>query len=1659
MTPTFEITIQRCLEFDVFPVVAEFSKPGESLPQRTEGRLTLSAADVEELGTKTKAADYGRFIGELLFQGEVLRAFDRAVSGSSGRTNVLLAIEAPELRTLHWEWLCVPIDGTFRPIAQDQRFPFCLFQPSQVDRRFPPFGRRDLRMLIVCASPRGLEKYNLDPFDENRALESVAGAISGSISYDVLSCQEDLSKRVGAASLHKICERLTEKRYTLLHIIAHGRYARDGETVLYLGTDQGDVQPVPAKEFLARLAQLGTLPHFVFLAVCESARPEAEAALGGLGQRLVRELGTPAVLAMTRKVSHFLAYELARRLYPQLIAHGYVERALVEACAGLIGQADVSVPALYSRLGGRPLWSDDLVGRELTPVEIEYGLDRALSLFADRAPVLLPKLSLIVNKLRTLLGLPAHPIASITTLGSSGARGGKFRSTTRVMSGDVMGSTDSLSKVRLRSDTGLTDLATLGKDAKQEFQRALTEVETLCLQVLELGFTALALDKKVPVQSSQCPFPGMRAFAEDEQRYFFGREALVETLLRRIKAHPFLAVLGASGSGKSSVVRAGLLPSLKRDLAGIHCVTMTPGSDPYSHLDAALERVGVTESGRIDAGSIVLFVDQFEEVFTLCPREKRSLFLQRLLKLLPETKIVLTMRADFWGECAEHAELRQLMMEHQELVASMTPHELRSAIEQQARVAGLRFEPTLCAKIVEQVQSEPGAMPLLQHALLKLWERRHGTWLSSAEYESIGGVQRAIAETADSIYNELSEEERARMRTVFVRLTRVDDSVAAGETRRDTRQRVGKADLIPAGADGAAYLALIAHLADARLLVTSVSPSTQQEEVEVVHESLIRNWPRLQTWLEEQRDSLALREALSKAARDWKKRRRDGQWLIHSGSRLRECEELNARFPGLYNQIEQEYLTACRVQTKRTSLAWLAVLVGFCASGIGIFGLVHSQRVVQRHQGNQLVEAEQAAEVANSRQAGTLAMLLALEPGTRLRSLDQGILAVAPFLKQKTAPPGAALGGLHDGLVVATYVAPLIPAHAGSATAVALSPNGMLLVSAGADRQIRFFNSQDGTLHGSIRTTPSIANMLVFSHKGDRLYAAESDGTIRIYDPKARRLIRQLSSGSGSILSLALSRDETMLAAGRTDGTLELWNLTTGKRKGNKLVGHSGGVRTMAFSGEHDRLVSGGGDGTLRLWNLTGKRPKVQVIRAHQGAVNAVLVTPSGTAVISGGEDRQLNAWNLMDGTPEALRQSLNAPITALAMSGSERLAVGDSDGTTTLFRLGVRMPMGSLKDDAHDKPAAALTGIAFFSDPTRLVTATSDGLLRVWHLPRSPSIGYLPDHAAAITTMAWSHDGRYALTSAADRSLRILEMEQGRQVRELRDLDAPVIASEFSSATELTALTKKGTLLRYHIELDTVVSQRTLPVQRISAAQLAIGAHRALVASGNRVFLFALPHGELLREVQTPQTVHAVAISSDGKLAAIGSADERIRIYDLDGGAMLRTMEAAGGTTMLLRISADGRRLLSGGARQRARLWSLQSGLQQELPTNHSYKQVALGFSQDGDRVFVGSAHGIVTVHDTQTGQPLLFLRTRHGLLRTAILAPDGRKILTGGNDGSVHLLLIDVEQMWREGCDMLSSALRAEDDASSAFEQARAVCAAQRPSGPLGTEPMKRK
>jgi hypothetical protein len=860
----FEITIQRATQ-GRWPVVVEQTAAGTFLPVRTEGALSLDLSEFKnQLGSQVSPLDYGTMLGQAIFRNGIRDAFVQALAKSDGQMHVLLFVEAEDLRGLRWERLCAPLDGRWDFLSLDQRVPFCLYLPCVTDRRFPPIGRLDLRALILAASPAGLERYKLAEFDAAAAAASVCAAL-GEIPSAVLRAGDG---SVGPPTLDALCERITAQTFTLLHVVCHGRFQPGaGETILYLAGADGQVDPVTGTRLLDRLSKLRGargLPQLAFLSTCESAVQEAGGALAGLAQRLVRELGMPAVVAMTEPVTVTTAGALAEAFYRRLREHGQVDRALSEACAGMAERHDIHVPVLYSRLGGRPLFSN-ASDRELTLAEIRHGLTRARDLMGQRAPVWLQERA---TQPRSVFDEQADRMQR----------------------------------------TLHAEYADLLAEGQRDRDGALDGVSNLCDEVIERTFHELALGKEPPAYDGRCPFRGLYPFRPEDQEFFFGREGLVQRLQERLAEGAFLAVLGPSGGGKSSLVLAGLVPALHRLEKGLQVAYMTPGSNPVEFLEAVLQ---------VNSRASLLVVDQFEELFTLCSDHgERCAFLERLLKLGEQMRVVLTMRADFWGECAPYRELKELMQARQELIAPMDAAELRRAMEMQAAKVGLRFEADLAATILEDVSGEPGNMPLLQHALRELWKRRHGRWLRAEEYRAVGGVKRAIAETAEAVYRDLSSPDQERVRDIFVRLTLLDET-GKTEERRDTRQRVRLDELTPAGSDPAQSKALVKRLADARLLVTNVNTATGCEEVEVGHEALIRHWPRLRGWLDEDRINFCLRQGVREAALTWDNNGRDDNYLLHRGKPLERAEALigQLRFP--LNRRERAYLHACAALRER----------------------------------------------------------------------------------------------------------------------------------------------------------------------------------------------------------------------------------------------------------------------------------------------------------------------------------------------------------------------------------------------------------------------------------------------------------------------------------------------------------------------------------------------------------------------------------------------------------------------------------------------------------------------------------------------------------------------------------------------------------------------
>lgn len=1523
----FEITVQHQTR-DGYPIVAEFTQ-ADRLVVRVEQRLLLSDDLIIDLRACDEPAEYGRWLGEAVFQRGLRDAFMRARATSADRMHLLLCIEPPELRTLHWERMLAPMDdGRWDFLALDQRVPLSIYTPSSTDRRFLAFGAKELRALLVVANPSQLGDYGLAPFDEAESLRRMA-EVFGRIPFGVLASTETLPQRLGSATLDRLCEALTGQRYTLLHIICHGQLRADGETILYLEDDAGKARPVPAAQLIGRLSRLRGafgLPHFVFLAACESAHPSAEKALGGLGQRLVRELGMPAVVAMSSRVSWDLAMALAQRFYPRLCAHGAVDVALVEANAGLAEHEDVLVPALYSRLGDRPLWSARSDASPLSLAEVRHGCQRLVRLLRDRAPTLLPELD---QTMRTLQQIEKDAFAI---------------------------------------------------DEPAIPQAAMLSLEELCSEALDRTFRHIALDHPVPDYDSRCPFPGLGSFRSEERAFFFGREKLTLQMVERLESKQFLAVLGHSGCGKSSVVLAGVVPEIQRRHPGIPVATFSPGPEPLLRLEHVIrellisghslsERSEQTRSQR--TWSAFLVINQFEEVFALCPDIKeRTLFLDRLLDLIPRVTVCITMRADFFGECAEHPRLKELMMGSQELVGSLTPHELRRAIEQQVAAVGLRMEDGLCATMLAEVEDEPGAMPLLQHALLELWKRRRGVWLRAAEYRSFGGVQMAIAETAECVYQQIGshEEEQQRMRDILTRLTQLDVTPIAGRRPRDSRRSIPLSDLIPAGPQHEATRRMINRLVDARLIVTRHDLVRGDLDVEVAHEAVIRHWPRLRTWLDEDRLAIGFREGVRQAAKEWVASDRNDSLLLHRGERLRLVRESSRsnRYP--FNQEEQGYVDACAAAEEATRK--------------------QQEEQLKREQEHAkelalaLDRALHAAKIAQSRQ-------LAMQAASVLEKEPQVALLLAREAAH-IAPTAEALTQLQC-VLNRPLAQRVLQGHKEAVLSVCFRPDGGQILSASVDRTARLW-TMDGQLVAVLLGHQDAILAAQFCPDGERCLTVSSDKSARIWMTDGTP-VAELRARQGVICGATYSPDGSFLVTCSSDGAVRIWNADGSLR--SMCEGHQDAVGGVSVSRDSRHILTVSKDRTARLWSKDGSL--LSVLRGHGASLTCGCFSSDGQQILTTSWDGTARLWSIEGRMIAMLRGHTDRVITGCFGPHGKLVVTASRDQSARLW-------------DENGQPLAVLRGhtqgiheVCFNRDGNRILTSSSDCTARLWDSSGQPLATFL-GHEKKITSSAFSPDGRQIATCSWDGTVRLWPAQGSCQL---------VLHGHQSGITFCALSADQQSLLT--CAEDGSARTWTLDGRTISVVEPRRESSRGAVCSkdGSLVLSFARERSaELTVRTRTGQSARTFASQSEWVVAGDISPDNRwVVTAGIDGSA--RLWRASEDTSVVLkhghaalsgaRFSPQGDRLLTASSDGTVRVWDLQ-GTTLSVLRGHADAISCARFHPDGQRILTTSWDGTAALW-TMDGNRLCTLEGHGAALLHGEFNRSGSLLLTVSRDCTARL------------------------------------------------------
>ena len=678
------------------------------------------------------------------------------------------------------------------------------------------------------------------------------------------------------------------------------------------------------------------------------------------------------------------------------------------------------------------------------------------------------------------------------------------------------------------------------------------------------------------------PYKGLLFFDEPDADLFFGREDLTAHLAEHVMdlaidaSSRFLTIVGASGSGKSSLLRAGLAVALKR--TGWEVQVFTPTAVPMSQSERILQSTSVGSAKRA-----LILVDQFEELFTLCRDElERMAFIDTLLSSACDKSknmsVVIALRADFYSYCAQYPLLRQAVAAEQEYIGQMTLEELRCAIEEPARHGGWEFEPGLVDILLQDVgaqgsqEPEPGALPLLSHALLATWERRRGRTLTLEGYRAAGGVRSAIAETAESVFtDQLNLTQQKLARDVFLRLTEL------GEGTEDTRRRAALNELVRQSGEAPQLRGVLNTLAEARLITLN------EDSAEVSHEALIREWQRLRQWLTQDREGLLLHRHLTESAHDWERRSHDPAEL-YRGARLAQSREWAATNEERLNAVEQAFLDASIEQEQHDVLEREAQIQRELEAAKKL-AETERQSVVRLRWRNSLITA-----------VGVIAIILAM-------------LAFS-FSKQSNANAMNAEKNAQNALNAQAT------AQTSNAQAIADFTRSEAQRLAAEANSLRLNNGD-----------PNLVALLTIKSL-ERQYTSSGDAALTSLT-SLEAPPRVLSGHTNSIWDLDISRDGRYLATASLDKTARLWDFATGKIV-HVFSGDMGQVTGLAFSPNGKYLVTASEDGTARMWEIASGRTE-KVFPAPTGN-DLVAFSPDGRYITITGRENDAHIWDVATG-------------------------------------------------------------------------------------------------------------------------------------------------------------------------------------------------------------------------------------------------------------------------------------------------------------------------------------------------------------------------------------------------------------------------------------------
>ncbi|MCQ3929985.1 MAG: hypothetical protein DPW16_05965 [Chloroflexi bacterium] len=956
-----------------------------------------------------------------------------------------------------------------------------------------------------------------------------------------------------------------------------------------------------------------------------------------------------------------------------------------------------------------------------------------------------------------------------------------------------------------------------------------------------LQITGEMLGITIPLEITN-PYKGLRAFQEADADDFFGREILVQHLIHRLnEKHPlahFLAVVGPSGSGKSSVVKAGVLPALRKNAipgsSRWFVSEMTPGTDPISELETALlciapqppddmtERLRATPNGLLELlpevlpdypnCDFLLVIDQFEEVFTQVENEaNRAHFLEslRIATSAPNIpfRVIITLRADFYDRPLLYPEFGGLMRERTEVVLPLSAEELERAIAGPAERVGMTVEPALIAAVIADVREEPGALPLLQYALTEVFERREGKNLTLGAYQTSGGALGALARRAEDLFVDMSEDERQATRQLFMRL------VTLGEGTEDTRRRARWAELISMSGDSQLVRRVLDKFGKFRLFTFDNDPQTREPTVEVAHEALIRQWRRLREWLDDSREDLRMQRRLTSATEEWLNQKKDASFLA-SGVRLQQFEALASSGRLALTQQESEYIQSSVVERQRqieTEKARqereLALIkqgrdrLRLLLTGASVAAVVMLALAVFAFNQRNVAQDNEKRAVSESNLRATAQAETQIERDQALANESRLLSNLS--LQQLAVDPIAALNLSLRALPSVATPRPYVPQAEFALTRALQSSTERVYLQAfdGSIREAAFDEGQIAVGGSKLITVNDNLDSDLVTALNDHTRTVQGvewgvnhqllsydDQTVRVWHDGA--LINTYTADQQVLCATWQPNAEVVaICVGQL---LFVWRPATNTVADVHLFNAPIQADTAKWSPDGrwlaawDSTTPGAAPSTVMIWDSQTGETAIENNSVHTNTINAAAWSPDSQFFVTASADFTAQLWQ-PNADPVALIGHTGNIVGAKFLDDT-RLVTWGEDGTARLWNtLGEALA-------TFGSGLVAINNIYPSPDGSKILLALNDGTGEIWDVTSATMVTALRDLSSVIQAVAW-RDENIVATGSTDLQIRIWDASTGRQINTLLGHTGRLVGLRWLDNQQLQSYSQDGSL------------------------------------------------------------------------------------------------------------------------------------------------------------------------------------------------------------------------------------------------------------------------